>query len=389
MMGQSIKYIYTFFFLVLACYAFGQSMSEQDIIEKALQDYPAMTISQLEIKKQKSLERTSFNPSQPLFSIETPSDIGLAFEIEQEIDFPTVYFNRSKWMKSLTYLVTEEAVLTKNELIRDIRSAYLNAQLAQARTIFYRSQDSLWRDIAMQSQRLFEGGEINKADQLFAESQSELLHIKLVTAQTDAENALFLLSNYANEEVRAVDDFIPAIAYEPNGLDGFYFDRLVVATSRAGQAEIDMWKAHRLPGFIFGYVRSPERDTDFRYRYKIGMTIPIWQGQYTGEIESARASLAITEAEAELKRRQASTARLQWQKIMDQSAESIDWFEINGIPRMNSLVDTYMRLYVGGEIDYTIALRNIVEALQLQDQYLETLALYQNAIIQLEFLSGQ
>lgn len=375
--------------LVVAASMVAQVVSEQDMIESGLSTFPSVRLAELEVQKQQALERTAFNPAQPLFAIETPSDMGIAYEIEQEFQFPTVYGKRSKWLKSLTQVATSGADITKKEFVKDIRLAYLDAQLAQARIEFYSNQDSLWKDIASQSNRLFDGGEINRADLLFAQNQSGMMAYQLARAQTDFRNAAGLLKGYTDQNIGQVENLSPLSTDPSDDTDTFYFDDYLAASTRASETEMNVWKAQRLPGFVIGYLRTPERDTEFRYRYRLGLTIPIWQGQYGGQVEAGRVNTLIRQEDAELQRRQASIAKSQWGNTVSQTYQSIQWFEENGLPQMNQLITTYLRLYEGGEINYTLTLRNIVDALELQEQYLNAIQQHNEAVIQMQFLSGK
>ncbi len=383
------KSISVFAFLATAASMTAQVVSEQEIIKGALSTFPSIRLAELEVQKQKALERTAFNPSQPLFTIETPADMGLAYEIEQEFQFPSVYGKRSKWLKSLTQVATAGASITKNEFVKDIRLAYLEAQLAQARMDFYNDQDSLWKDIAAKSLRLFDGGEINRADLLFAQNQSGMMAYQLARAQTDFSIAAGLLEGYTNQNIEKVENLSPLTTDPTDDTNTFYFDDYLAANTRASETEMNVWKAQRLPSFVIGYLRTPERDTEFRYRYRLGLTIPIWQGQYGGQVEAGKVNTLIREGDADLQRRQASIAKSQWGNTILQTNQSLQWFEENGLPQMNLLITTYLRLYEGGEINYTLALRNIVDALELQEQYLNAIQQHNEAVIQMQFLSGK
>ena len=148
-----------------------QVATEDEVIRQALDYYPSVKIANLETERRKALEKTAFNPEQPQFEIETPSDIGLAFEVEQKFAFPTIYTKRKKWLRSQTELASEIAAITKDELKRDVRIAFLDVQIAQRQFDYFSTQDSLWKQIVNNSQRLYDAGEINKADLVFAQKQ--------------------------------------------------------------------------------------------------------------------------------------------------------------------------------------------------------------------------
>lgn len=383
------KHIFVILFVTIWSQLHSQVWTEEAVIQKALDNYPSIQIVNAEVLRRKALERTSFNPDQPKFTIETPTDAGLGYEVEQEFDFPTVYSKRKQWLKSQTTLASEAVSLTQRELIREVRLAFLNAQVALAQHRYFTTQDSLWREIVNKSQRLFDAGEINRADLIFAEKQSGLIRFSLFNANTEKANALAILNSYTNEPVNEISEFMTLPLDTILTTETFYFDNYLKQSVQVIQKEIELAQTHRLPGLIIGYLKAPEPDTEFRYRFKAGITVPIWQGQYRGEIEAAKVNIQKIQAETELKQREASINRLNWMTTISQGKRNLEWFETTALPQMNQLVDIYLRLYDAGEVDYAITLRNIADAFDVNSQYLETLKRYNQSIIELDYLKGR
>lgn len=380
-----------FFLLCMAIWSQlnSQIWTEGEVIQKTLTNYPSIQIANAEVQRWKAFEKTAFNPEQPKFTIETPTDVGLGYEVEQEFDFPTVYGKRKEWLKSQTGLATEIASITQRELIREVRIAFLNAQMAQAQFEYYTTQDSLWREIANKSQRLFDAGEINRADLIFAEKQSGLIRLSLFNANTEKVNALAILHSYTNEPVNQIAE-IAALPIDTVDLsETFYFDNYFRQSVQVAQNEIELAQAHRWPGLIIGYLKAPEPDTEFRYRFKAGITVPIWQGQYTGEVEAAKANIEKANWEAELKQREARINSLNWINSVRQGKRNLEYFETSTLPQMKQLVEIYLRLYEAGEVDYALTLRNITDAFDVNKQYLETLKQYNQSIIEFDYLKGK
>ncbi len=367
----------------------AQTISEQEAVERALKNYPSVQLADLETRQRKALERTAFNPSQPQVAVETPADVGVGVEIQQQFDFPSVYGRRSKWLKSQTRLASETANLTRSELKREVRLAYLEAQSAQAQVRFLARQDSLWQGIAGSSRRLFDGGQINKADLLFAERQAGLLGINLAQARTDAANALAVLALFTGGMAAQVEDFQALPFVQADTASSFYFEKYLSEAQQTAQSEIAVRQAERLPGLTLGYLRVPDLDTEFRYRFRAGVTVPIWQGQYKGEIEAAKIALESAQTQAVLRRQQAQATRLQLLQTLAQTSRSLAWFEKTALLQSEDLATTSKRLYEGGEFDYVLMLRNVADAFDVQNQYLETLRRHNQAVVELEFLSGQ
>lgn len=385
-MLQVIKYFLCLLGVLWLSKGDCQLITEEKAVEMASLNYPSIQIAEIRIKQQKAREKTAFNPEQPEFIIETPTDFGLGIEAEQKFDFPAVYSNRSKWLKSLTGVAEEEARLSKNEIIKEVRLAYLEAQAAKAEHDYYISQDSLWKEIAEKSRRLFDGGELNKAELLFAERQASMIKFRASMAGTDAINRMQILNSYTGGSDTQVEKLDPLVYTEQNNGE-FYFSEYMAEKIRAAQNEMDVWKSERLPDLIIGYVKETEIDSDYPHRFKGGITVPIWQGQYKGEILASKAEIEMLQAETALRLKEASLERVTWKNRLDQAANTIEWFESTVIPQTDQLLDTYRRLYEGGQTDFTQTMKFIADSADAYREYVEILKIHNQAVIELDYLN--
>lgn len=363
----------------------AQTLSERQAVDQALSNHPAIRIGEIRVKQQRALERTAFNPSQPTIGIETPTDLGLGFEVEQEIDFPGVYGSRSRWLKSKTREVEEENKLTRNELIREVRLAYLEAQIARQARSYYQEQDSLWSRIAGQTTRLHEAGELGMAELLFAQRQAALVKIQNLNAAADAKTRLEILQAFTGTPDTALQPLAPLEMDLPEE-KSFYFEDHLASQIESNTREIKIIRSEGMPGIILGYERSTELDTEFQNRYKAGISVPIWRGQYRGQILALEAEHEKLVTERELRSKESNIHALQMQSQIERTRGLITEYEQNVLPQTDELIRTYLRLYEGGEMDYSRALTLMTEASGAYSDYFEAMFLHNQAVIELEYL---
>lgn len=362
----------------------AQVLSEEEVIRLTLENYPSLEISDIRVEQQRAREKTAFNPSQPQLVLETPTDDGLGFEFEQEFDFPSVYTRRSKWLRNQTEVLEAAAGIDRNEIVRDVRLAYLDVQIANELYNYYTSQDSIWNIIVSKSTRLYDGGEINKADLLFSQKQQRWMDLQKMFANADRTNKLEVLKTYTGNSSMQVEEIQQLSVM--NDTSEFYFEKYIDENIEVAQSEANVWKAMRLPGIIVGYVREPEFDTDHQYRFKAGITIPIWQGQYTGEVLAAKAEAQLLEAEKDLRIREAKLNALTWDRKQLEAELAIAQYQIITKPQIDELTDIYNRLYEGGQVDFALTLKNIAELSTVYPQHLEMIKLYNQSVIEIDFL---
>jgi cobalt-zinc-cadmium resistance protein CzcA len=385
----SIKIKSLSLFLLLYGLISAQISTEEEVITSALMHYPSVQVSDQRVLYHKALERTAFNPAQPQATIEAPGDVGPGFEIQQQFDFPGVYRSQSRLLKRQTLLAGEAADLTRIELRRSVRLAFLDAQVAEASILLLSKQDSIWQEIARSSQRHFDAGEINKAELLFAQTQAGQVSNQIARSGTEAEIALAQLSMLAGQQIQSTTPLRILLDVISDSTQSFYFEDYVTAQAKVAESEIAVQKSERYPGIIVGYLRVPELDTDFRTRFKAGITVPIWQGQYKGQIAAARAASDQTRAEVELQRTQAQTMYQQLLKTLVQSRTALAWYIETALPMTDAFLETSIRLFDAGETNNIMLLRSISDALDTQSQYLEEVRRHNRALIDLDFLTGR
>ncbi len=364
----------------------AQATSEATVIAAALENDPTLQIALLDVAQNKAMERTAFNPDQPDFSIEFPGDVGIGFEAEQTIAFPTVYTTRSKWLRSQTFLAESASTITRQQRVRDVRLVYLDAQINKLQITNYSYLDSLWLEISDKSKALFEGGEINKADMLYAEQQFTINRFSLSQAVTEYKNNLTTLRLYSGLDIKDVTSVEPYVDIQIDTAGNFYFQEYQQRQVQVADDAIRMKQAERLPGITVGYLKVPDLDTEFRYRYKAGITVPIWQAQYSGAIEAAKVEKEKINSSIALDIRNAQIAREQWVRRLQQTNDALQFYEQTALPQLNELITTYRRLYEGGETNYALTLKNITDVVSAREQYVSILQRRQESIIQLEFL---
>lgn len=210
------------------------------------------------------------------------------------------------------------------------------------------------------------------------------MDLQKMFANADRTNKLEVLETYTGNKSMQVEE-IQQLSVK-NDTAEFYFENYIDESIDAAQSEANVWKAMRLPGIIVGYVREPEFDTDHQYRFKAGITIPIWQGQYTGEILASKAEAQLLQAEKDLRIREAKLEALTWDRKQIEAELAIGQYQLITKPQIDELTDIYNRLYEGGQVDFAVTLKNIAELSTVYPQHLEMIKLYNQSVIEIDFL---
>ena len=120
-----------FISMVLAIASFSQQLiSEADAVSMALKNSKNISTSDLIIKQQKQLLKSSINLPNPDFFWEAPTGNFYTGSITQTIEFPTVYGKQYQLQKQRIGLAEKEKIVTEAEIKYQVKQLYLLLQYA-------------------------------------------------------------------------------------------------------------------------------------------------------------------------------------------------------------------------------------------------------------------
>ena len=384
-----------FISLVLSITSFSQQLiSEEDAVSMVLKNSKNISAYDLVIKQQKQLLKSSFNiPNTEIF-IESPTGNFYTSSITQSIEFPTVYGKQYQLQKQRIGLAQKQKVITETEIKYQIKQLYLLLQYADT---FYKQlyiQDTVYAGIATSAGRQFDAGQIDYLQKLFTETKYGEIHNQYLQAQISVSNLQMqlqfltalqvpfrttqLTSQLINIEV--LQDSA-AFVYNPTL-------QLYKQTQTISQKNIELQKSKALPGLAFGYFNQGERSTPTTNRFRFGITVPLWFGQYFGNINAAKTELEITIQKTKGFQQELSVQLIQAQNDLAINQQSLNYYQNTGIKKANEIITTAKRFFASGETDYINYLRNINDAFSIQFKYLESIRNYNLSILSIKYLTG-
>ena len=385
-----------FFLTLLAPNVFCQQLfTEQEAVALALKKSNTLTAANLTIQQQKQLVRGSINLPNPEVFVESPTGDFYTASITQSFEFPTVYGKQRQLQKQQLTLAEKEAQLTALEVNYEVRKLYVNLQYAQALTQKLYGQDTVYATIAQNAGRQFDAGQIDYLQKSFAESQSGQIHNEYVTATfTEAalQQQLFQFTGVSKSMTQALDTGLVLngeSSTDSAWLNGNLATAIYQQSAMIANKNISLQKAKALPGFAVGYFNQGERNTPLQNRFRLGVTLPLWYGQYKSQINAANTSLLIAEQQALAYRQELSLADSQAFADVQAGAQQLQYYQRTGLPKANDILLTAKRLFESGQNDYINYLRNISEVYTIQLKYLQAVKDYKTAQLYAQFLKGQ
>lgn len=390
-------------FLMMNCFAiktFSQTAITLDsAISNALRTHPQIQFSLQEIKQQMAWKKGSFNLQNPSIGVEAPYADKFEIGVQQNFDNPLVYIQQSKVAKQNVLLAEKGLSLSKTALIKEVKTAYLNLQFAETIVKQFAYQDSIFNNLYLASEKRFNAGDADLLEKISAEAKSKEVHNLLTQALADLQNAQLqlqiltgisdknIVTNQTLEKTNAnfsallLDD---TSVFNTNPFIQYYQQNILF-----NRQSLKLERSKLIPGFSMGYLNQvgAEQPKNFRFRY--GITVPLWFWTYNAQIKAAHYKLQMANSQYAIAQKNINSKYQQALTNYKKYFESINYYETTALHQAETIISTAVRSYEAGNISYIIYMQFLNQAFEIKINYLETVRNYNQSIIQINYLNGQ
>jgi outer membrane protein TolC len=393
------KYI-VFIFLLIAFSSKGQdSVTLDSAIASAMRTHPQIQFSQQEIEQQKALKRGSFNLENPSLGMEAPYGKKFEFGVQQNFQNPVIYIQQAKLGKQNVLLSESNQQVTKWQLIRDVRTVYLNIQYAEIRVKQLSYQDSIFHNLFVAAERRYNAGDAGLLEKVSAETKSKEIENFFKQTKADLQNAqlqLQLITGLKDATISSKDEITKTTTTIPIEIR---FDSTAISQSPlltyfeqntlVNKQNLRLQKSKVLPGLSFGYLNQvgSEQPTNFRLRY--GITLPLWFWTYSSQIKAAKYQYQMSQSQYAIAQKTYSSEYTQALNDFSKYSGSLNYYEQTGLKQAEAVIITAKRSYDAGEISYITYMQSLNQAFEIKLSYIETIRNYNQSIIELNYLKGQ
>lgn len=370
------------------------TLTREAAVEATLQRHASVKAASFEVKAKQQGRKAALQLANPEMNVESPTGEFYALGIMQRFEAPAVYARRKQLAGANTLLAQKALLLTENAVRRSVRLLFLEAQTAGAEYAFWKQRDSVYQRIAATARRQFEGGEIDFVQQTLAEQEADNVHQERRMAEKTAISLKEQLALYtglsaasALESFRA-DTTLPVFETILNGQNNpaVLYEQQAAEVAKSQTA---LAKSSALPDFAIGYLNQGPLNTPLLYRFRAGLGIPLWAGQYRAGVRSAQmegaAATARAEAQMQITAQEMQSAR----NAAENAAAMLRYYQRTALPRSQTLIAAALRLREAGQTDYVVFLRTLADAYAVQRSYIAQLSALEQARIELLYLTGQ
>jgi cobalt-zinc-cadmium resistance protein CzcA len=391
--------VITLLFICIPAISFGQNskMGLNDAIETALQNNKQIAAFILQVEESKALKKTAFSPEKTIFSYGSDqnniAENGyplIVWGAEQSFSFPTLYSAESKAMQIQVKIAEANLNNQKNALIKNVSLAFFEYQILLNKQKLYHTLDSLYSVLLVNSEKRALRGDASRLEVMNIKAKKNQTTIQLNALKVDATNAYVRLRVLLNYEG---DFFIPLhidplaeINEIPNSLPVF---EILRDESDYFYSLVRIEKNRALPDFSINYFLGFNQFQNSRYYhgFQIGVSVPLFYGSSRAKINaskiSANAKKLSTENEINLLSNEIN------QLISEQHKYKalLDDFKTSGEPLMNAIMETALKSYEFGEIDYFQFVSSYETAIQIQLEQFDNLLKFNRTASEIKYFS--
>ena len=389
-----------------------RTLTLEQAIEIALQNNNRIKIAQYEIDVEKTgkygaitIPKTEFTYSNGEFN--TPNIKDNLYGVSQRINFPTVYSSQFKLAKAKVKSSEQLKAIEKNDLIADVKSAYLRYVFLVENERLLQRQDSLFSNLERSSSRRYETGESTKLESVTSATKSMQIKNKLQQNEADlkiAKKRLQVILNtednisVSDEELlpRDIELDIESQSIEKSPLYVYLKQQLEVR-----KRETNVERNKMLPDLMFGYNSqtfngiqtmsgtNESLNSDDRFSFfQVGLAIPIFPSGHRSKIKAAKIEEDIAQSKIELNQTQLEGELQNLLQEYYKLQGTLNYYQNEALPQAELIIDNSEKSFKSGNVSYAQYLQNLTLANDIRTDYLNTLYQYNQSIIVIEALLG-
>lgn len=377
-----------------------QRITEDELIEIAVSNHFRNRLAQTRIKKAELdsrgaaefskttlfVENDDFSPSEP----EGEWKVG----IEQEIPWPGA--NRSRKEYADRILAAEQLNLKalRSEIVRDVRKSYYRLWYLSRKKLLYTQLDSLYRSLYDAANLRFSTGDVPGLDRISAEAKLSENAALLSQIGSDIEieqSRLMLLTNsetlYLPED-RQLPKLETAVSVSAEIHPSLLVNRQEIEVSKS-MVRLQKLSNHpdlSVSAFSQKLLGLPDPISGFT----VGLSFPLFG------LKSAKNRVMAAEQQVLLKEAEFSWKQMNLKSLRQQSLSEVEKQEImlefylkSGLKDAEAILTAASLSYKSGEISFAELSSFIIQAISIRDNYLECLNLYNQSVIEYNYLSLQ
>ena len=369
--------------------------SLNDALQKAYANHPTMQQSNILIEQQKVMVKTATTFDPFSFSGTFGQINGNYFDysvgVSQSFRIPGAYRAEKKLLEENVNVARSGAAITKNELTKNVASAWFNWIYSWQRYHLLEQLDSTYHEFENFANRKFDVGETGILEKINAKAQ--LAELKLQKQQAGSDIQIFetQLRQWmaSNGELIPPDEFIqlpPNANADSSLLENNPELQFRQQQIRQADAVLGVEKSKGYPSLSIGAATQSLEGINGFNMFTVGANIPIFKNGIKARTKAARYSIEMAEKENEKVKSGLNSVYQQLTQQQKKSLGQLKYYREEGLQYANSILNAAVKSYKAGNIGYVEYIQNIRQAINIKEGWLHTLNEYNQTVIEINYL---
>ena len=168
---------------------------------------------------------------------------------------------------------------------------------------------------------------------------------------------------------------------------------------KTASAQTSLEKAKKLPTITLGYNNTSitgtgadnviyDKNTRFQSA-QVGLGIPLFGGSQNAKIKASKIQESIAENELEKERLSLENQLKNVLFSFEKNKEQLAYFEKTALPNATIITETANKQFLGGEINYLDWVMLVNQSININNQYIDSVNMFNESIIQLNYLTSK
>jgi len=384
------------------------SININDAVDFALKNNLQIKNKQLQMEWQEKLKKSAFDlPQTELigqFGQYNSIFLDNQFGVSQTLNFPLVYLRKKALQEAFFKSSTMHLELKAAETKRLVKQLFYTYLYLQEKQLLLEKSDSLFAKFLAKATLRFEKGETNILEKSTAENQRGQLSTQLLQLKNDKDLILlrFQLALNADSLYVPFEDFSrlqSLFSYDSTVVINHPQLELLKQNKQIAEKQWEVQNAQWLPDISLAYyntsIQGMGSDDVFyprteRFQYaQIGVGVPLFYKAQSAKSSAAKVEMLMAENEMSYGLNFFKTELeilMKNQKMLNQNLNN---YELSILQNATVIVATANAQFEQGEISYLEWIILINNAISIQSNYLDLMNLWNQNIIQLEYLFYQ
>ncbi|WP_244284418.1 TolC family protein [Flavobacterium oncorhynchi] len=368
-------------------------ISLEKAIELAKSNNIDLKIADKEIEKQKTLQKTAFQPDPLQVQYQggqfNSADYDHNVSVQQFFPLGNITKANRQLQEELAKLAEKRKALSSYEIEKAVTLAYyqylygisiqkLNSELNEIYTKFLKNAELRFKT--------GESGNIEvisaKAKVKEIETQKEQLAYDMAIYQKQLQFFIQTNENVLPDESTSLK--YPFVEYQDSKAESIMTD-LYQQEISVFQKEAKTFKAMRTPKVGLGYFAQTIDKVSLFQGFTAGLQIPLFGGVNTAKAKAAEISISQSQLALDKNKIILNLQKEELQSNFKKQQKNLDYYQNEGLQYANQIIETAQKSYANGDLSYWSYISFLNQAIDIKKQLAEATHSFNQSAVELQF----